>query len=456
MNASVLVVDDDPTLRRALSARLAHWGHAVEEAADGDAALAAMRDGAHALVLLDLSMPGRDGLDVLRAARAEGLAGDVVVLTANGTVETAVEALRLGAVDFVQKPADLGVLRAVVDRTLARRRTERVASAYADRVSGGRPPVLGRSPAMARVVDEATLAARSSAVVLVTGESGSGKQVLAELVHARSARAAGPFVYVNCVALSDDLVESTLFGHEKGAFTGAIARKEGRIEMAAGGTAFLDEIGDTTPRFQTKLLHFLETGRFERVGGTRTLSVDCRIVAATNRDLGAEVARGAFRADLLYRHDVIRLHVPPLRERREDVPMLVAGFLERFASEAGRARLRLAPETERALAGYAWPGNVRQLKNVVERMVVLARGDVLGPELLPPEILAPAPAPDGGLPLKAALRAYKRAYVRAALDAAGGNRTRAAAALGVQRTFLSRLLRQMGESDGEEAPAHPR
>ncbi|MBL9089228.1 MAG: sigma-54-dependent Fis family transcriptional regulator [Planctomycetia bacterium] len=457
MSTSVLVVDDDPTLRRALAARLVHWGHRVDEAADGDAALAAIRDGAHALVLLDLALPGRGGLDVLRAAVADGFAGDIVVLTAHGSVETAVEALRLGAVDFVQKPADLDVLRAVVDRTLGRRRTERVASALAERLRGGREPVLGRSPAMARVVDEATRAARSSAVVLVTGESGAGKQVVAELVHARSARAAAPFVYVNCVALADDLVESTLFGHEKGAFTGAVARKEGRIELAAGGTAFLDEIGDTTPRFQTKLLHFLETGQFERVGGTRTLAVDCRIVAATNRDLEAEVRRGTFRADLMYRLDVVRLRVPPLRERPEDVPDLARGFVERFARDAGRGPMRLAAATERALVAYAWPGNVRQLRNVIERMVVLAPGTVLGPELLPPEVLARAAAvPDGALPLKPAVRAFKRDYVVRALERAGGNRTRAADALGIQRTMLTRLLRQLGIVGTDDDPSGTR
>ncbi len=297
-------------------------------------------------------------------------------------------------------------------------------------------------------------------MVLITGESGAGKQVLAELVHARSARAAGPFVYVNCVALSDDLIESTLFGHEKGAFTGAIARKEGRIEAAAGGTAFLDEIGDTSPRLQTKLLHFLETGQFERVGGTRTLRVDCRIVAATNRDLEAEVAKGTFRADLFYRLNVVRLRVPALREHPEDVPALVRAFLERFAREAGRPAPRLAAATERALAAYRWPGNVRQLKNVVERMVVLAPGDVLTTDLLPPEVLVPVPAgeipPD--LPLKEAVRAFKRTHVAQALAKAGGNRTRAAAALGLQRTFLSRVMRQLGlreAPDDDDAPPAP-
>ncbi|MCC7137351.1 MAG: sigma-54-dependent Fis family transcriptional regulator [Planctomycetes bacterium] len=457
MSARVLVVDDDPALRRALLARLGHWGYTAAEAPDGEAGLAALRRDGADLVLLDLAMPGRGGLDVLAAVREEGLAPDVVVLTAHGSVEAAVEALRGGAADFLTKPTDLELLRAVVERTLARRRGARVTSALAERVGGATAVEPAASPAMRRVLDEAARAARSHAVVLITGESGVGKQVLAERVHALSPRAAGPFVYVNCVALSDDLVESTLFGHEKGAFTGAVARKEGRVEAAAGGTAFLDEIGDTTPRLQTKLLHFLETGQFERVGGTRTLSVDCRVVAATNRDLEAEVAKGTFRADLFYRLNVVRLRVPPLRERPDDVLPLARGFVERFAREAGRPAPRLAAATERALLSCRWPGNVRQLRNAVERMVVLCAGDTLTPDLLPPEVLLPTPAGEipAELPLKAAVRAFKRAHIARALERAKGNRTRAAAALGLQRTFLSRLLRQLGLRDEDGPDASP-
>jgi DNA-binding NtrC family response regulator len=466
MKAAVLLVDDDPTIRRALAQRLGHWGLRVEEAEGGEAALAAARRTVFDLVLLDLAMPGISGMDVLRKLKGDGYPADVVVLTAHGSVEAAVEALKAGAADFLQKPADFDLLKAVVDRSLERRRRERVTSALSERLESGASAVFSSGPVMTRVLDTATRAARSEATVLITGESGSGKQVLAELIHARSERRTGPFVYVNCVALSDDLIESALFGHEKGAFTGALARKEGRLEAAAGGTAFLDEIGDTSPRLQTKLLHFLETGEFERVGGTRSLSVDCRVIAATNRDLEAAIKAGTFREDLYYRLNVVRLEVPPLRDRREDIPVLAQAFLERFGRELKRPPLRLAARTDEILRGYRWPGNVRQLKNVMERLVVLAPGDTLTPDLLPPEVFAPPPAtsPESGdLPLKEAEEQFRRSYIARALARSGGNQTKAAALLGLQRTFLSRLLAELGlrrsaaadAADGTDAPSPP-
>ncbi len=460
MKANVLIVDDDPGLRRALTDRLAHWGHATTEAADGPAAFAAAARQEFDLVLLDLSMPGTSGLEVLRRLKESGCGAEVVILTAHGTVEAAVEALKLGATDFLAKPADFSLLQTVVERALEKRRLQRVNRALADRLDGGGGFVAGGSPAMRELLDTAARAARSNAVVLITGESGSGKQVLAEYLHRESGRARGPFVYVNCVALSDDLIESTLFGHEKGAFTGAIARKEGRIDAAAGGTAFLDEVGDITPRLQTKLLHFLETNQFERVGGTRTITVDCRIVAATNRDLEAAVREGRFRQDLYFRLNVISLRVPALRERPEDIPPLAESFLERFAAEMGRPRCRLAARTAETLARYPWPGNVRQLRNAIERMVVLSRTDTLTPDLLPPELFLPAgqlaaaaagagPAATGDAdgdfaPLREAVQQFRRDHIARALARTGGNQTKAAQLLGLQRTFLNRLIREYG------------
>ena len=447
MNGHVLLVDDDAVLRRALSQRLAHWGLSVEEAPDGDAALAAASRREFDLVFLDLSMPGKSGMDVLRALRDEGCPSDVVVLTAHGSVAAAVEALKLGAADFLQKPADFVILKNVVERALERRLSRRVERALADRLHGDASSAAGASLAMQRLHETAGRAAKSEATVLLTGESGSGKQVLAERIHAESPRARGPFVYVNCVALSDDLIESALFGHEKGAFTGAVARKEGRLELAAGGTAFLDEIGDTTPRLQTKLLHVLESGEYERVGGTKTLTVDCRVVAATNRDLLAAVREGKFREDLYYRLNVIRLEVPPLRDHAEDVPTLAASFAERFARELRRPPLRFAERTIDLMTAYRWPGNVRQLKNVVERLVVLAPSDVLTPDLLPPEVFSGA---DGGdhaqadLSYKDAVVRFKRDFLARSLARFSGNQTRTAEALGLQRTFLSRLMRTLG------------
>ncbi len=461
MKANVLIVDDDAGLRRALADRLAFWGHATSEAADGVCALSEAARQEFDLVLLDLTMPGLCGLDTLRRLKEAGCCAEVVILTAHGTVEAAVEALKLGATDFLTKPADFALLQAVVERALEKRRLQRVNRALAERLAPGDGFVAGDSSAMRQLLDTAARAARSNAVVLVTGESGSGKQVMAEYIHGQSQRARGPFVYVNCVALSDELIESTLFGHEKGAFTGAIARKEGRIDAAAGGTAFLDEVGDITARLQSKLLHFLETNQFERVGGTRTITVDCRIVTATNRDLEAEVREGRFRQDLYFRLNVIRLHVPPLRERPEDIPLLAQVFLDRYAVEMGRTRLKLASRTAEILQRYQWPGNVRQLRNAVERMVVLARADTLTPDLLPPEIFLPAEqlvagpersiaAAAGGAgeedvaPLHDAVRAFRRAHIARALARTGGNQTKAAQLLGLQRTFLNRLIKEYG------------
>ena len=456
MRANVLIVDDDAGLRRALADRLRFWEHAAAEAADGRQALAALAEREFDLVLLDLSMPGMGGMEVLRELQQTGCRADVVVLTAHGSVEAAVEAIKLGAADFLAKPADFELLRAVIERSLEKRRLQSLNRALAEQVGEAAAAVVSESPAMRALLETAARAAQSNATVLLTGESGSGKQVLAEFIHRQSPRQHGPFVYVNCVALSDELIESSLFGHEKGAFTGAVARKEGRIEAANGGTAFLDEVGDISASLQTKLLHFLETGEFERVGGTRTLTVDCRVVAATNRDLPAAIRAQRFREDLYYRLNVIRLHVPALRERPEDVAPLAQAFLDRYARELKRGRLKLATRTLEVLARYPWPGNVRQLKNAVERMAVLAPGDTLTPDLLPPEILAPgaesAPGAGGGdpaaavadLPYKEAVRAIKRECIARALARTGGNQKQAAELLGLQRTFLNRLIKEFG------------
>ncbi len=443
MKSSLLIVDDSAELRRALGDRCRHWGHEVQTAETGEAALELAARHAFDVVILDLGLPGLPGLDVLERMRAADCSADIVVLTAHGSVENAVEAVKRGAEDFLAKPADFDLLQRVIDRCLERRRLARlaVASAPAD---GG--PVVGPAPAMRRLVETAERAAQADSTILLTGESGTGKQVMAEHVHARSPRARGPFVYVNCVAISDDLVESTLFGHERGAFTGAVQRKAGRLEIAAGGTAFLDEIGDISAGLQTKLLHFLESGEFERVGGNQTVRVDCRLIAATNRDLAADVAAGRFREDLYYRLNVITLRVPPLRERAEDVPVLALRFLERSARELKRPRLAFASRTLDVMGAYAWPGNVRQLKNAVERMAVLAPGDELTPDLLPPEVLAGPVAGSGdrdSLDYREAMTACKRRLVLEALSRTAGNQTKAAELLGLQRSYLNRLMKDL-------------
>jgi DNA-binding NtrC family response regulator len=457
LNARILIVDDEPMLRRTMSDRLGFWGCETEEAATGEEALDILGKRSFDLVLLDIKMPGISGLEVLAKMRERNDGTDVVVLTAHASVEAAVEAVKNGAIDFLLKPADFDLVKNTVTRVIDSRRLARAHEALRDQYGLNEPFVVGESQAMRELFAGAKRAAPSKATILLRGESGSGKGVVAEYIHRESDRFAGPFVYVNCVALSDELIESTLFGHEKGAFTGAVARKIGRFETATGGTAFLDEIGDISPRLQTKLLHFLETGEFERVGGTRTLNVDCRIISATNRDLEAAVRDGNFREDLFYRLNVISLEVPPLRDRGEDIPTLAEFFLARFASELKRTGLTIAPETMGILKGYEWPGNVRQMKNALERMVVMAPGEVLTPAVLPVEILrgagpdAPAVFDEGGiLPLRDAEREFRKQHLRRALAVTEGNQTKAADLLGIQRSSLNRQMKELGlREDGD-------
>jgi DNA-binding NtrC family response regulator len=449
LKAKVLIVDDDDALRRALKDRFEFWGCDVSLAADGREALAAAAKCGFDLILLDLSMPVMDGFEVLDQLKKDGHPADVVVLSAHGSVDRVVRALQDGADDFLTKPADFDLLEQVVHKAVERRRMKRSLAALAER-SGVK--VLAAAPAMREVLNTAERVAAADTTVIIHGESGSGKQVVAEYIHGSSPRRDGPFVYVNCVAISNELIESTLFGHERGAFTGAQTRKPGRLEAAAGGTAFLDEIGDISPNLQTKLLHFLEAGEFERVGGNQTISVDCRILAATNKDLAVEVAAGRFREDLYYRLNVISLRVPPLRERPEDVELLGASFLTRFATELKRGPLSLAPRTLEVMKGYAWPGNVRQLKNAMERMVVLATEPSLTQDLLPPEVLANQDVSVGGsddsdltrdLPYREAVTEFKRRLIGRVLDECSGNQTKAAERLGLQRSYLNRMIKDL-------------
>lgn len=459
LNSRILIVDDEPMLRRTMSDRMKFWGCATEEAGTGEEALEMLGQKSFDLVLLDIKMPGISGLEVLAKMRERNDLTDVVVLTAHGSVEAAVEAIQNGATDFLMKPADFDLVKNTVNRVLSSRRLARAHDALREQYSLDEPFVIGECPAMKALVDDARRAAQSKTTILLRGESGSGKGVIAEYVHRESDRSQGPFVYVNCVALSDNLIESTLFGHERGAFTGAVSQKAGRFEAANSGTAFLDEIGDISPQLQTKLLHFLETGDFERVGGTRTLSVDCRIVAATNRDLEAAVREGRFREDLLYRLNVIGLKVPPLRERDMDIPALAEFFLSRFAAELQRPDVAIAPETHAIMRAYTWPGNVRQMKNAMERMVVMAPGNSLTPDLLPPEILQgedPLARPvfdpaEGLLPLREAEQAFRKQHLRRALAMTGGNQTRAAELLGIQRSSLNRQMKDLGLREEEPA-----
>jgi DNA-binding NtrC family response regulator len=454
----LLVVDDDAAIRRVVTDRLAALGYETASAKDGDEALAAIERFDPALVLLDLRMPGRDGFFVLEALQSRDKRPSVVVITAHGSIEAAVKAMRLGAQDFIAKPFEPAQLEHVVERTLEaarlRSRVARLESEITDRHA-----LVGvESAAMRDVVAIVERAAQSQATLLLLGESGSGKEVLARHVHAKSSRAGGPFVAVNCATLSKELLESELFGHEKGAFTGAVKSKPGRIEQAEGGSLFLDEIGELDPAIQAKLLRVLQEREFERVGGTRTIGADVRVVCATHRDLGRAIREGRFREDLYYRINIVTVRVPPLRERREDTGPLLDHFVARHCREAGRAKLVISDETRRALLVYSWPGNVRELANVVERLVVLCQGDHAGLEDLPEEIRDQTSASTAGtavpgvavLPGDApipsfhdAVREAKRRILRDALDRADNVQTRAAKLLGLTQPYMARLMKNL-------------
>jgi DNA-binding NtrC family response regulator len=450
MAAEILLVEDRESLRSMLAETLSGEGWGVEAVATGDEAVRRLSEGRrYALVLTDLKLPGADGLAVLEAALASDAALPVVLLTGYGTVETAVAAMKKGAADFLGKPVDVDLLLLIVKRHVGARRSA-VAHALLAEEAGlsGMPRILGGAPAHAEALERLRRAAASEVTVLLTGESGTGKELFARALHALSPRRGGPFVAVNVAALPDGLVENELFGHEKGAYTGATERRAGRFEIADGGTLFLDEIGELPPGAQTKLLRAVEDRTFLRVGGTVPLSVDVRLVAATNRDLAARVRAGAFREDLFYRLDGFPVRLPPLRARKEDVPELAREFA-RVAGEKTRGRaFELSPAAVEKLVAWDWPGNVRELKNVVERAVLLASGPLVRPpDLLlgnPGEEAAPVPSLDGTLEETAERwrRAGELARIRRALEEAAGDRAKAADALGVP---LRRLVLRMRE-----------
>ena len=419
----LLVVDDDPHIAQALVERFAARGFAVSTAASGKDAFAKIVREHPDAVLLDLQLPEGDGFSVLRRLREEGVDATVIVITAFGSVDKAVQAMKEGAYDFIQKPFEPALVEETVRRALERTSLRRVARTQSVEV-----PVIG----LAAQVELARKAAKSDATVLLLGESGTGKEVVARLIHR-----GGPFVAVNAAALAETLLESELFGHEKGAFTGAQARRAGKFELAHGGTIFLDEIGDIPASMQAKLLRVLQERAFERVGGTETVSVDVRVVAATNRDLKRRVAEGKFREDLYYRLNVITIQLPPLRERRPEIRPLAEHFLREL-----RPGARFSPDTLALLERYDWPGNARELRNVVERATALLEGDEIGPGDLTPEVLLTSTLPADSY--HAQVDEYRRRLIQDTLARCGGNQTKAAEALKLQRTYLARLIRQMG------------
>jgi DNA-binding NtrC family response regulator len=454
----VLVVEDERAIQLALSGLLTREGYAVETAASGAAALARIAEAPFDCVLTDLSLgDGPSGMDVLKRAKEVRPQTAVVMITAHGNEKIAVEAMKAGAEDYVPKPFDNDEIRMVVARCLERTRLERENQVLLDRLARevGFEDLVGPGPAMRKVFETIQKVAETDLTVLVRGESGTGKELVAQALHHRSPRAKRPFVAVNCAAISRELVESELFGHEKGAFTGADARRVGRFEAAEGGTIFLDEIGDMPLETQAKVLRVLQERSFERVGGTRPIEVDVRVVAATHRDLEKEVREGRFREDLYYRLRVVVIEIPPLRERPEDLPLLVARFLEQVAKRLGRERKPIGPAALARLARHPWPGNVRELRNVVEQAAVLASGPEISEEdlrldgaALPPgKSLPPEHAATFADAKRLAVEQFEREYLLRALRQCGGNISRAAESIGMVRQSLQQKIRELGLRD---------
>ncbi|HXK08638.1 MAG TPA: sigma-54 dependent transcriptional regulator [Vicinamibacteria bacterium] len=442
--ARILVADDEPGIRQFLAEALEDEGHAVTQAADGRQAAEQLRRQGFELLITDLRMPAMDGLELVRLARGEQPEMEIIVLTAHGTVESAVEAMRLGAFDYLQKPiASPAQLRMLAARALERRSLLALRDGSV-RAASELPPLGYGDPAMAPVTEALQKVARTHATVLLLGESGTGKELAARSVHAWSARSAGPFVAVSCAAIAEGLLESELFGHEKGAFTGAVATRRGRLELAEGGSVFLDEVAELKVELQAKLLRVLQERQFERVGANRTLEADVRWIAATNRDLEAMVGDGRFREDLYHRLAVFPVRLPPLRERRTDVPPLARALLDRIRRDLGRPGLSLSEEAAAALARAEWPGNVRELANALERAAILADG----PQLQAADVLsgragaAVAGAAPKALRSGGTLDDLERDAISRALAESNGNRRIAAERLGIGlRTLYDKLNR---------------
>jgi len=440
----ILIVDDEAFNLDLLEQELTDRGYAVERARDGAEAVRKVESARPDLMLLDYMMPGMNGLDVLEAIRDAESDVPVVMMTAHGSIEVAVQAMKLGAYDFILKPFEPDHVALAIQKALEHRRLLRGAALVAEERDERYRLIAGKSPLMNQAIEVARKAAASRSTVLLLGESGAGKEIFARAIHGWSDRRQEPFIAINCVGLSRELLESELFGHEKGAFTGAHRLKKGKMELGHRGTVLLDEVGDISHDLQAELLRFLQERDFERVGGTKPISVDVRIVAATNRDLDAAIKEGKFREDLYHRLNVIPITVPPLRERREDIPDLARHFVDRFSRETKKRAPEIAADAMDRLVAYAWPGNVRELANVIERALVLGQGAAITHRDLPPRVAAPTadPAGEGGA-YQASVNAYRRELIMTALARTGGNRAAAAAALGLHRTHLMRLLKAL-------------
>ncbi len=453
----ILLVDDDDTFREVMSAELARRGYAVDAVATGQRALERAFEQEADVILLDMRLPDLDGIEVLKRLREREVRAGVVLLTGHGTIDTAVAAIRLGAYDYLEKPCPFDKLEVAVQRTHEHLRLVERGRVLEDGFTPSDAGIefVGTSSAFAAVRHAIARIGPTDSTTLVLGETGVGKEMVARLLHAQSPRKDRPFVVVDCATLQEHLLQSELFGHEKGAFTGAVRQKHGLFEVATGGTIFLDEIGETSLEVQAKLLRVLETSRFRRLGGTKEIAVDVRVVSATNRDLKEAIKRGHFREDLYFRLSTLTVQVPPLRERPEDTLTLVEHFTKRLNLRLSLSR-RFSPEAVAALTRYAWPGNVRELTHVLEQVLVMSDTNVIPLGALPPAIRAGGawpegrPAPDRTLPL----REMQRRHILAAMEEAGGNRAQAARTLQVSERNLYRLLKKYGE-EADPTPVVP-
>ena len=462
--AGILVVDDEHDTREALSMLLDAWGWSVQAAGSGQAAVRALERDVPDLVITDLVMPDMGGLEVLKKIKADNLDVPVIILTGRGTIDGAVEAIREGAYHFIQKPCDPQILKLTIQGAIETSKTKREVNVLRRRVreAGGTGEFIGLSRAMKEVFGLIEKVAPSKASVVITGQSGTGKEMVARAVHNASPRREKPFIAINCSAIPPTLLESEIFGYERGAFTGADQRRLGCFELADGGTLFLDEVGEIHPDLQAKFLRVLEEERLRRLGGKNEVTVDVRVIAATNRDLKEQIRTGQFREDLYFRLNVFNIQLPPLRDRPEDIPSLVDHFVRRFARDGGKKIRGVTPQALRRLSDYRWPGNIRELRNCVERAVLLCDGDQIGESHLPSEVMEKDGEAALRLPLGLKLRDMDRAYIEATIVRFGGNKAKSAQALGIsEKTLYNKLHRYAAEDerngtadvDDEESPA---
>jgi DNA-binding NtrC family response regulator len=455
MKFNVLIVDDEKNIRQGLGKALEMDGHNIFLAEDGQEALDIIHQEEVDLVIADLRMPRLSGEELLRRVVDQWPTIPVIILTGHGTIETAVQAMRDGAYDFLTKPVNLDRLSLLVKRALSSRELVMQHRQMQEELEKQRrfTNIIGKSSAMHRIFDVVRQVAPTKASVLITGESGVGKELVADALHNLSDRKDKPFIKVHCAALSETLLESELFGHEKGAFTGAVARKRGRFELAHMGSIFLDEIGEISQSVQIKILRVLQEKKFERVGGEETLEVDTRIISATNKDLKAEIEKGTFREDLFYRLNVVNIDIPPLRERKEDIPLLVSAFIKEFAQENNKPVAGIDHKANALLYNYSWPGNVRELRNSIESAVVMCKGTIITPDDLPPSIARDSESNDIRISVGSTLAEAEREIIRSTLNAHNGNKSRTAEILGIGRKTLHRKIADYHLDDGRRAAA---